>query len=212
MKAEKSFRLVEYRDVTTKEKRVALLVLNPQTFQFEKIDDGTDGDIEGNYVVIQYDTGQYRLYCYSKGLLTQGPLCAKYMRKDGRFVFADAENVWWTAKHECQGFDPLGQYYGQGIWVLQKPRTVLFSIFVENKWTRQNYKSLEKFEDGPLVLYILEKKGGYDIIMVNHNEYIFLYENLTEEIIQRVKEEKSIHDLGLEPQTLGSGRQHRVIG
>lgn len=206
---EHPFRLVEYKSEIDKKSMVHLLELKQvslkdatgdlfNSFLEVEVDKGIGGNIIGKNVVIEYAPKQYRLYCYADGVLHKGHICSKYMVKDNRFVFANENDVWCTSKLNCEGIVELGTFYEEGFWILQKPKSVIFTEYFEGKLRVRKYVSIEIIKRSPFAYYIFKgRKGGYDIIKNNVNDVNFHYDNVVEEECQALRENPE-HRLSVE--------------
>lgn len=197
--SERPFRLVEYRDVEENQVMVHLLELKEislkdaadkifKTFMEVEVDNGIGGNIIGNNIVIKYASKQYRLYCYSGGVLHKGHLCSKYMLKNERFVFTNENGVWCTSKLNCEGIVELGKLYEESIWILQKPKSVTLTGYFNGKLRIRKYVGVEILKESPFTYYLFKKRNGeYDVIMGNHNRVLFYYDEVGEEEVAALR-------------------------
>lgn len=193
----KPYRLMEYTE--GKELKVVLLSMQKSVFKSAdgeereffaevQLDEGISAALVGNYVIIQYADRRFRLYCYYGGVLHKGPLCKKYMHIDGHFVFANEEDIWWTARINCEGYTALGSYEGEGIWILQGKIQTQISMYWKKKWVVKRYRDVSSEKLGSSLYYICRKKNGhYDLIIVNHNNYVFLVEGVDNDYLALLK-------------------------
>lgn len=193
----KPYRLMEYTE--GKEPKVVLLSMQKNVFKSAdgeereffaevQIDEGISAALVDNYVIIQYADRRFRLYCYYGAVLHKGPLCKKYMHIDGHFVFANEEDIWWTARINCEGYTVLGSYYGEGIWILQGKIQTQISMYWRKAWMVKRYRDVSSEKLGSSLYYICRKKNGlYDLIIVNHNNYVFLVEGVDDDYIALLK-------------------------
>lgn len=220
---EHPFRLVEYKSEIDKKSMVHLLELKQislkdatdkvfNSFLEVEVDKGIGGNIIGNNVVIKYAAQQYRLYCYSDGVLHKGHICSKYMVKNNRFIFVVENDVWCTSKLNCEGIVELGTFYEESLWILQKPKSVTLTGYFDKKLRIRKYVGVEILQESPFTYYVFKKRNGkYDIIMGNHNRVLFYYDEVEEdEIVTLRKDVRS--GLNREYYTDHSSAKEKILG